>query len=160
MKNLIVGIADLKISSSPDLISSLGLGSCVGVTLYDPQVKIGGLVHIMLPSGKYYDNNSNPLKFADSGIQELLKQVLLKGAMRARLQAKMAGGAEMFASKDRPNVLMVGKRNIITCKAVLESLSLRVYGEDTGGNFGRSLEFDTASGRLKIKTIGHGENYI
>ena len=92
-----VGMADLNICVSPDGITTLGLGSCVGIAVRDPVTKIGGLAHIMLPDSTEIKNNSNIPKFADTGIEELIKQIVAKGASRQRLVAKIAGGAQMFA---------------------------------------------------------------
>ncbi len=94
-----VGMADLNVCVSPDSITTLGLGSCVGIALRDPITKIGGLAHIMLPDSTTIRNNSNIPKFADTGIEELVKQVVRKGADRNRLVAKIAGGAQMFGCR-------------------------------------------------------------
>ena len=98
MGNVIkVGMADLNVCVSPDSITTLGLGSCVGIALRDPVTKIGGLAHVMLPDSTIIRNNTNIPKFADTGIEELVKQVVARGANRSRLVAKIAGGAQMFA---------------------------------------------------------------
>ena len=97
MNNIIrVGMADLNICKTPNVITTLGLGSCIGLTFYDPVRKMGGMVHYMLPDSTLIRNNTNIAKFADTGIQELLKRVLEAGASRTRLVAKIAGGAKMF----------------------------------------------------------------
>lgn len=87
-KNIMVGMADLNIGRAPDILTTVGLGSCIGLTLYDPVTKVGGLVHYMLPDSKAVSNNSNIAKFADTGVQELLKRVTMAGANRGRLVAK------------------------------------------------------------------------
>lgn len=92
-----VGMADLNVCVSPNGITTLGLGSCVGIALRDPVTKIGGLAHIMLPDSTAIRNNSNIPKFADTGIEELVRRVVAKGANRTRLVAKIAGGAQMFS---------------------------------------------------------------
>ena len=102
MSNVIrVGMADLNICKAPDVIMTIGLGSCIGLTLYDPVTKIGGMVHYMLPDSTATENNGNIAKFADTGIEELLKQVTRAGASRSRLVAKIAGGAKI----DRKSVV-------------------------------------------------------
>ena len=91
-----VGMADLKVAKSPDVLVTLGLGSCIGLVLYDPVTKIGGMVHYMLPDSTKLKNNTNIAKFGDTGTAELLRQMLAAGANRRRLVAKIAGGACMF----------------------------------------------------------------
>ena len=107
-----VGMADLNICVSPDGITTLGLGSCVGIAVRDPVTKIGGLAHIMLPDSKEIKNNTNIPKFADTGIEELIKQIVAKGASRSRLVAKIAGGAQMFAFQSANTSMRVGDRNV------------------------------------------------
>ena len=106
-----VGMADLKIAKAPDSLTTLGLGSCIGLTLYDPVSKIGGLVHYMLPDSTQLKNNSNIAKFGDTGIRELHRQVLAAGANQRRLVAKIAGGAKMFEVSGLSSVGNVGDRN-------------------------------------------------
>ena len=91
-----VGMADLNICKAPDVITTLGLGSCIGLVFYDPVSKVGGMVHYMLPDSTKVRNNSNIAKFADTGIDELLRRVIAAGANKGRLIAKIAGGAKMF----------------------------------------------------------------
>ncbi len=91
-----VGMADLNICKSPNAITTLGLGSCIGIAIYDPVTKIGGLAHIMLPDSTKIRNNSNIAKFADTGIVELVNRMVRAGAGRTRMVAKIAGGAKMF----------------------------------------------------------------
>lgn len=91
-----VGMADLNVCKAPDVITTLGLGSCIGLVLYDPVTKVGGMVHYMLPDSTKVRNNSNIAKFGDTGIRELLKRVVAAGASKPRLIAKIAGGARMF----------------------------------------------------------------
>ena len=107
-----VGMADLNICVSPDGITTLGLGSCVGIAVRDPVTKIGGLAHIMLPDSTEIKNNSNIPKFADTGIEELIKRIVAKGAARSRLVAKIAGGAQMFAFQSNNQTMRVGDRNV------------------------------------------------
>ena len=95
-----VGMADLNVCISPDGITTLGLGSCVGIALRDPVTGIGGLAHIMLPDSTQIKDNSNIPKFADTGIEELVKRIVAAGGNRSRLVAKIAGGAQMFAFTD------------------------------------------------------------
>ena len=156
---IIVGIAEMQIAAIPNVLSTLGLGSCVGATLFDPRLQIGGLVHILLPSSNG-DPNVNKAKFADSGITELVDKLLSMGSKRSSLVAKIAGGANMFSLNRSSNVFMVGQRNVDMCKEVLKKQRIRLVSSDTGGGFGRTIELNTENGKLLIKTIGHGIKYI
>lgn len=149
-----VGMAELDVCLPPDAITTLGLGSCVGVVLYDPTKKISGMVHVMLPDSTKIKNNENIAKFADTGIEELLRRVLAKGATRRALVAKIAGGAQMFAFKSDSDMLRVGERNVEAVKAKLAALQIPVIAQDTGKNSGRTIEFYPENGELLIKSVG------
>lgn len=152
-----VGMADLNVVVSPGILISLGLGSCVGVALYDSSKKIAGLAHIMLPSSKLIANNQNGAKFADTGIEILLKMMTDKGADMKNITAKIAGGAQMFSFQNEVNKLLnVGERNILAIKEVLSSFKIPILAQDVGGNFGRTIEFHSRTGILIVKTINHG----
>lgn len=155
-----VGMADLKTSKSPNKLTTLGLGSCVGVALYDPITKIGGLAHIMLPDSTQIKRNANLAKFADTGIIELLHQMNKAGVKKERMIAKIAGGAQMFEFQQMDEPLRIGTRNILAVKTLLKELNIPLIASDTGSNYGRTVEFDLETGKLKIKTIGHGVQEI
>lgn len=155
-----VGMADLKICKSPDGITTLGLGSCVGIAVRDPGTGIGGLAHIMLPDSTAIRDNSNIPKFADTGIEELIKQVVAAGAKRNRLVAKIAGGAQMFAFQNNSNMVRVGDRNVEAVKAKLAELKIPILSSDTGENFGRTVIFYPESGDFIIRSVGKPEKVI
>ena len=154
MATIKVGMADLNICKAPDMITTLGLGSCIGIAVYDPVTKIGGLAHIMLPDSKQMRNNSNIAKFADTGIEELIRRVTMAGANKRRLVAKIAGGAKMFEVKGVSGVGNVGERNAIASKAKLNQLGIPLLAEDTGLNFGRTVELYPETGDFYIKAVG------
>lgn len=149
-----VGMADLNICFAPDSISTLGLGSCVGVALYDKALHMAGLVHVMLPDSTQVRQNQNRAKFADTGIDYLIEMMTKKGAKRANLTAKIAGGAQMFAFSGNSDMLRVGERNVLAVKKKLNSLGIRILAEDTGLNFGRTVEFYPDTGNFVIKSVG------
>lgn len=149
-----IGMAELDICLPPDAITTLGLGSCVGVVLYDPTKKICGMVHVMLPDSTKIKNNENLAKFADTGIEELLKQIIAKGANRKNVVAKIAGGAQMFAFKSDNDMLRVGDRNVEATKEKLKQLQIPLLAEDTGKNSGRTIEFYPETGELLVKSVG------
>ncbi|ROR30791.1 chemotaxis protein CheD [Mobilisporobacter senegalensis] len=149
-----VGMADLNTCIIPDSLTTLGLGSCVGIVLYDPITKVAGLAHIMLPDSTKIKNNNNKAKFADTGIETLIEEMKKKGANRNSLVAKIAGGAQMFAFSSNSDMLRVGERNVEATKQKLNDLQIRILAEDTGKNYGRTIEFYTETGELLIKSVG------
>ncbi len=155
MGNVIkVGMADLNTANAPDILTTLGLGSCIGLTLYDPVTKIGGLVHYMLPDSTQLKNNNNIAKFGDTGIRELLKQITAAGANPRRLVSKIAGGACMFQVSGTSAVGNVGARNAEAAKTILKELKIPLIAEDTGLNYGRTVELDCSNGDFIIKAVG------
>lgn len=155
MANMIkVGMADLNICHSPDAITTLGLGSCVGVALYDKTTHIAGLVHVMLPDSTKVRQNQNKAKFADPGIDLLIETLVKAGVRRQSLTAKIAGGAQMFAFSSNNDMLRVGDRNVEAVKAKLNALGIRILSEDTGLNYGRTVEFYPENGDFIIKSVG------
>ncbi len=155
-----VGMADLKVVKSPDGVTTLGLGSCVGIALRDPVTKIGGLAHIMLPDSTAIRNNSNIPKFADTGIDELVRQLVAIGANRTRLVAKIAGGAQMFSFSSKNDMIRVGDRNVEACKKKLAELKIPILAQDTGNNYGRTVVFFPESGDFIIRAVGKSEVVI
>lgn len=155
-----VGMADLNVCSSPDALTTLGLGSCVGIVLYDSTTKIAGMAHVMLPDSTRIRSNENVAKFADTGIDELVRRLEKMGVPKKRLVAKIAGGAQMFAFSSENSMLCVGKRNVEATKEKLKSLDIRIISEDTGNSYGRTIEFYPENGNLLIKTVGKEEKII
>ncbi len=155
-----VGMADLNVAKSPDKLMTLGLGSCIGIVLYDSVAKVGGLAHIMLPDSTQIKNNANLAKFADTAIIVLIENMTKIGASRSRLVAKIAGGAQMFDFKQTSDIMRVGYRNDIATRKILETLRIPLIADDTGENYGRTIELHTNTGMLLIKTINHGTKEI
>jgi chemotaxis protein CheD len=157
-----VGMADLKTCVSPNGITTLGLGSCVGIALRDPVNKVGGLAHIMLPDSTAIRNGQqNIAKFADTGIQELVRQMVLLGAVRSRIVAKIAGGATMFKVHGNASpTIQVGQRNVEAVKAKLGELKIPILAEDTGKDYGRTVIFYPETGEFHIKAVGRSETVI
>ncbi len=157
MDNILkVGMADLQSAKHPCIITTLGLGSCVGVALYDSSRKIVGLAHIMLPSSTQARNNGNVAKFADTAVIKLVDDMIKLGSIKANIVAKLAGGAQMFSFSNTSEMMRIGLRNVAAAKEMLGQLGIPIVAEDTGGNYGRTIEINSDNGALLIKTIGHG----
>lgn len=155
-----VGMADLKVIEAPGILTTLGLGSCVGIALYDHEKKIAGLTHAMLPFSNEVKNNENKAKFVDSGIKLLIEKMLEKGASKEHIVAKIVGGSQMFSYNMELSILKIGERNILATKKVLKDEGIRIISEDIGGNYGRTIQFNSQDGSVLVKTIGHGVKII
>ena len=156
LKEIKVGIGDLNVALPPDKLITLGLGSCVGIALYDNRGKVAGLAHIMLPNSVGFSNQNNPMKFADKCIPSLVDVMLKKGANVKNLKAKIAGGASMFAFADKSPTMDIGNRNSIAVKEILQSLNIPILSEDLGGNSGRTMIVEADTGKIYIRTVGKG----
>jgi len=152
----VVGMADLKVVKAPGILTTLGLGSCVGIALYDAKAKVAGLAHIMLPDSKAIHNNQNHAKFADTALIMLISQMEKLGAKKINMRAKIAGGAQMFAFNATNENLRVGDRNIEATKNALALSGIALLAEETGSNFGRTVELYADDGKFLIKAIGQG----
>lgn len=155
-----VGMADLKLCISPDSVTTLGLGSCVGVAIRDTVSKIGGLAHVMLPDSTAIHNNQNIYKFADTGIAELVRLMEEAGAKRSRMVAKIAGGAKMFAFQNNSDLISVGDRNVEASKKKLKELGIPIIAQDTGLSYGRTVIFYPETGDYIIRSVGKEEKVI
>ncbi|RUS46352.1 chemotaxis protein CheD [Cohnella sp. AR92] len=160
--NLIkVGMADLNVASGGAVLKTTGLGSCVGLTLFDPDRTVAGMAHIMLPSSEIArEGQLNIAKYADTAIPELLRRLLELGANKRRLVAKLAGGAQMFAFAGGGDSMRIGPRNVESTKLALGSMGIPIVAEDTGGNFGRTVELNSQSGIFVIRSVQHGVKEI
>ncbi|MDE6182714.1 MAG: chemotaxis protein CheD [Eubacteriales bacterium] len=154
--SVIVGMADLNSIKDNGTLITLGLGSCVGIALYDPVAKVAGLAHAMLPNSKEIQNNSNIAKFVDLATIKLTKDMILKGAKQDRIVAKIAGGAQMFAIGSTQTNMRIGDRNVAATENMLRRLGIKVLAKDVGKTFGRTVELHAADGKFVIKTIEHG----
>ena len=155
-----VGIADMNVVKVPNTIRTSGLGSCVGVVLYDDKKKIAGMVHIMLPDSSLGKSNKlNVAKFADTGIYALMELLKNEGVRPMALKAKIAGGSQMFqfGSSD---TIRIGPRNVDAVKKELKRLSIPITAEDTGGTSGRTIEFDPALTILSVRTVNQDPKEI
>jgi len=153
-------MADLKVCKCPDGLTTLGLGSCIGVALRDPSTKVGGLLHFMLPDSTAIKNNTCAEKFADTGIELLVKLMLAEGASRSRLEAKIAGGAQMFAFQNKEGLLRVGERNAEAARNKLKEMNIKLIAEDTGADYGRTVVFYPETGEYVIKSVGKPQKSI
>lgn len=156
-----VGMAELVVVSAPAKLVTLGLGSCIGLVVFDSAAKVAGMVHIMLPDSRGAKTIEKVGKFADTAVPALLDEMIKKGASKARMKAKIAGGAQMFALPGaQTDFLAVGARNVKETTDMLAKVGIPLIASDTGGNKGRTVEFSTDNWILTIKTLGKGKSEI
>ena len=161
MGSIVIGISDMNVVKGDDSVITYALGSCVGVAMYDTARKIAGLAHILMPSSKdVRDANINPLKYADTAIPELLRRMERAGASSFNINAKLAGGAQMFSMAGASSQFNIGERNIAMAREMLQKLRIKLVAQDVGENYGRTVEIFASSGIYRIKAIAKGTKDI
>jgi chemotaxis protein CheD len=153
----LVGIAQHAVAKAPESLCCLGLGSCVGVFLYDPSTKIGGVVHALLPRAP--NGSQHEAKYADTGIRLLFREAVAKGARKHRMSAKIIGGAQMFPDL---NLKMsdIGRQNVLQSRRTLEELRIPVLAEDVEGDKGRSAYYSMEDGSVRVKKAFSSDRVI
>lgn len=159
-KQTSVGIADMKITRAPGTLITYALGSCIGICIYDPVLRLGGMVHIMLPEKVSNHDPGNIFKYADTGILEMIRKMEVFGGVASRMTAKIAGGAKMFDIPGDANssVGNIGKRNVDSVRKILQQCKIRLLKEDVGSNYARTMVFDTNTGEVTIRSFGRPDN--
>ena len=161
MSQIVVGIADMKTGGSKDELITYALGSCVGICIYDEKIKIGGLLHAMLPdafeSENTYDNNME--RYVNTGIEKLVKTVCIHGADRRRLRAKIIGGANMFGFDFTNKSMDIGTQNVIQSNRILANIGIPVVSHMTGGTVGRTIRFEIDSAKVYVSATD-GSRYV
>ena len=159
--SVVLGMADLLVMPAPVKLITLGLGSCIGLVVFDSFAKVAGMAHIMLPDSRGLRGTEKVGKFADTAVPALIEEMLKKGATRPRIKAKIAGGAQMFALPGASaEFLTVGAKNVQQTKMKLARMGIALVASDTGGNKGRTIEFSTSNWLLRVKTLGKGVSEI
>jgi chemotaxis protein CheD len=159
-RDMIVRVADLKVGGGEDTLVTVGLGSCVAIILYDQNVRVGGLAHVLLPSPALSRREVNPAKSAQTAVPLLLEQMARLGASPRRITARIAGGASMFAALSAPGTINMGERNVVATRNVLMAHAIPLIGEDVGADYGRTVRFRVADGRVDISSVAHGSRTL
>ncbi|RIW36464.1 chemotaxis protein CheD [Bacillus salacetis] len=147
----------MKIIEGSRTIRTSGLGSCVGVVIFDEAVRLAGMVHVMLPESSIAKGNDfKAAKFADTGVRELVRLLILQGGRMNRFKAKIAGGAQMFQFTSGNELTRIGPRNTEAVKQALSGLKIPLLAEDTGGSNGRTIEFNLDTFLLNVRTVNMG----
>jgi chemotaxis protein CheD len=160
MEQIIVGVADCRVGYEPEqVLATFALGSCIGLSVYDPSAAVGGMLHYMLPDSAIDParGRANPYMFADTGIPKLVEQVCGRGANRRRLIAHAAGGASMM---DPQAVFDIGKRNYLALRKMLWKAGILLAGESVGGSNSRTIRLEIGSGRLWLQENGKQKELV
>jgi chemotaxis protein CheD len=152
-----VGIADLHVTLHPNVLRTI-LGSCVGICIFDTKVRCIGMSHIMLSEQNNPDGN--PKKYANTAIPLLIEELKKCGSDVPSLVAKVIGGASMFNMGVNSVMGDIGRKNIQKTKEVLQSFAIPIIGEDTGGDYGRTIDFFSSDGSVKVKSIGREDKIL
>ncbi len=155
-----VQMAQTQISEAPAVLVTKGLGSCLGITFFDPFKKIGAMAHPMLPDFNKARVKSNPSRFVNSVIMYVFEELEKRGCPRSRLEIKMFGGAHMFSFINVDSVLNVGQKNIEMALATLKESNIKLSGQEVGGTFGRTIFLNLSDGKVLVKTVSWGEKEI
>ena len=153
MSFIVVGIADLKFAEPPSKLITYGLGSCVAITLHCRETVLGSMAHVMLPMAHGGRESESPGKFADSAVAAMVRHMEIKGIGPSCLEAKMAGGADMFAGHFKGTGRRIGARNILAVRNALDSFGISLVAQDVGGTSGRTVELATETGILMVRTL-------
>jgi chemotaxis protein CheD len=156
MSEIRVKVADYAVAQGEVVISSVGLGSCVAIALYDARSGVGGLAHILVPSPSLARDTSNPAKFPSTAVPLLVEEMRRRGASQ-EIVAKIAGGASMFASLIPAGGINMGERNAVATRQALIDAGVPIVGEDIGGEHGRSVYFHLRDGRLEVRSLKVGD---
>ncbi len=153
---IVVGISDMQIAKSPELFVTYALGSCIGICLYDPCAKIGGMGHIMLPKSPDSCPDRQLFRYADTCIPLMMEKIEKMGGSRKKITAKISGGAKMFEVPDEQGFGNIGERNLAAVRDTLRKIRIAVIAEDVGLNFGRTVYFHTETGIMVVKSFVQG----
>lgn len=144
----------LAVSQPDGILAAIGLGSCVAVILYDPAIRLGALVHVLLPSHSLSRQQDNPARAADTAVPAVIQTMLERGADTTRLVARLVGGSMMFADLMPSGAVHIGERNVVACRAGLRDAGVPIVGESVGGKRGRSVWFDVARNVVTVRSVG------
>lgn len=153
-------VGDWAAETGETVLVTLGLGSCVAILLYDAAARVGGLAHVLLPSPALARDRANPGKFPETAVPALIERLAALGANRGRLRARLVGGAGMFGDLRAASTPHMGERNVQASRGALQAARIPLDAEDTGGDYGRSVYFFLADGRVEVRSVSHGSRTL
>ena len=152
-------VADYAVSKCDGVISTIGLGSCVAIVIYDKQTRVGGMAHVLLPSEGLSRDKDNRAKFPGTAVPLLLEEMRKLGA-RGPYTAKIAGGSSMFGALLPAGGINMGERNVVSARQALSEAGIPLAAQDVGGDYGRSVYFHLADGRVEVRSLKAGDRVI
>jgi chemotaxis protein CheD len=155
-----VKVADYAVRQGPHVLTTIGLGSCVAIALYDRDTRIGALAHILLPTPTMSRERGNPAKFPETIVPLMLEEMHALGTRNARVSAKIVGGASMFGQLVSSTGINIGERNVLATREALSAAGVPILAEDTGLDYGRSVFFHLADGRVEVRSLRKGDRVI
>lgn len=154
-----VGVAELAVARAHERLVTLGLGSCVAIVLWDESARVGGMAHVLLPGPELSRDRANPARFPCTAVPRLVHEMRGAGAGEA-LSARLVGGASMFRALLATAGVNIGERNVVAARAALEAAGIPIAAEDVGGEHGRSVRFDVATGRVEVRSLSAGDRVL
>ncbi len=159
-QEIVVRVSDMAVGGADDILVTVGLGSCVAIMLYEPDARIAGLAHILLPSRALTRHSDNPARFPQSAVPALLEKMTARGANHRKITARLAGGASMFATLAPPGTIQMGERNLVATRQALNAHNLPLTAEAVGGDFGRTVRLHGRDGRIEVSSVAHGVRHL
>ena len=160
MSEVLVRVAEYRAGRAGTILVTLGLGSCVAVALHDPEVRVGGMAHVLLPSMSLSRASGNPGRFPQTAVPLLIQAMGELGGDVRRMTARLVGGASMFSAISAAGSVQMGERNVVAVREVLGRMAIPVVGEAVGGTLGRSVWFDVGTGGITVRSVGAGEQSL
>ena len=158
---IVAGLGEIKISNDPSaVLTCLGLGSCVGISVYDPLASVGGMAHIVLPYSHQKNGHGSPTKYADIGVPYLIEQIVEQGAVKSRLVIKIAGGAQISKARGLEDSFQIGQKNATAVQEIFKKMGLSIKAADIGGDYGRTLKTFLESGSTIVTSAAQGAKEI
>lgn len=159
-REIVVRVSDMAVGGADDVLVTVGLGSCVAIMLYEPEAKVAGLAHILLPSRALTRHADNVARFPQTAVPALLEMMTKLGANQRKITARLAGGASMFATLAPPGTIQMGERNLVATRQALNAHNLPLTGEAVGGDFGRTVRLHGKDGRIEVSSVAHGVQHL
>ena len=152
-----VGLGEIHVAKGEGHLVAYGLGSCIGVCGYDAKVRVGGMAHVMLPESGRGSNGELPGRYASDGVDNLIAALVERGAEASRLEFVLGGGAQMLVAPGISDRFNIGARNEAMVTRILRQKGMPIRGKRTGGQSGRTLTLDVATGKVTVKAVGDKE---
>lgn len=159
MTEIRVSIADYAVARGGTRLITVGLGSCVAIALHSKDHRAGGLAHVMLPHAALSGDATSPGKFASTAVPHMLAQLRSLGVV-GDFEARLIGGASMFAQLLPHGAVPLGTRNVSAARAACAAAGIPVVAEDTGGGYGRSVYFDVEAGKVQVRSVASGDREL